>query len=149
MLPLHRSESRQVTHGSGQTLEKGEKQVNCSTGKGGDTQVPCPASFQNHGMTTTAGVPENGSYLIWNWSSLCETFEYLWEGTSKVITALIPEVVEVSSWPHSRIKLSHAFVHGSPSPLYQAPMEWLQVGIISDIFMGTNFFTSSIAWETF
>lgn len=36
------------------------------------------------------------------------------------------------------------FAYWSPSLPYQASQEWLQVGIISDIFTGTNFFMSSI-----
>lgn len=53
VFPSHRTDSRWITHSSGQALEKGEKQVNCSNRRAGDTQVPCSASFQNHGVTTT------------------------------------------------------------------------------------------------
>lgn len=42
---LHRMESRWITQSSGQTLQKCEKEVNCSKRMGGDTQVPCPTLF--------------------------------------------------------------------------------------------------------
>lgn len=52
VLPLHRRESRWIIHSSGQTPEKSETQVNCSNRKGGDIEVPHPASSSNHGVTT-------------------------------------------------------------------------------------------------
>lgn len=114
VFPLHRTDSRWITHSSAKTLEKGEKQINRSNRKGGDTEVPCPAFFQNHGVITTGG---GGSYLVWNWSSLCEAFEYPLQGTGRGIIALIPKVREVSWWPQSGIKPRHALYIGLHLPL--------------------------------
>lgn len=146
VFPFHRADSRWITHSSGQTLEKGEKQVNCSNRKGGDTQVPRPSTFQNHGVITTGRDTRK-----WKLSHL-EPVQFVWNiwvfiarGRQSDYSAHPKSergVLMATAWNQAET----CFAYWSPSPPCQAPQKWLHVGIISDIFTGTNFFMPTTAW---
>lgn len=73
--------------------------------------------FSKISVITTDGGPQHGSYLTWNWFSICETFEYSLEGICRVITVFPQKVGKLSSWSHSGIKLSCALYIDSTSLL--------------------------------
>ena len=113
-LPLHTAGSRWITHSSGQTLEKGEKKSTVVTEREEIHKSLVLPLSKNTVWQPQVGIPENRSYLIWNWSSLCETSEYSSQGMRRVILALILKVGEISSRLHSGSKPScalHAGLH--------------------------------------